>query len=73
MATPKRSVLITGCSLGCIGSVVAIEFHRRGFQVFATARTVSKKAHLKEIGTTILVLDVTSKKFAPSSDDARHV
>jgi len=42
MATvQKKTVLITGCSAGGIGSAMAHQFHQRGFYVFATARNTS--------------------------------
>ncbi|RDW59445.1 hypothetical protein BP6252_12532 [Coleophoma cylindrospora] len=54
----KKSVLITGCSVGGIGDALAQCFHRRKFRVFATARDLSKVAHLKEMGMDVLELDV---------------
>ena len=60
MSQPRKSVLITGCSAGSIGDAVAREFHRRGFHVFATARSFPKTSHLKSLGIETLVLDVTS-------------
>ncbi|KAH8803061.1 putative short-chain dehydrogenase/reductase [Xylogone sp. PMI_703] len=54
----RKSVLITGCSAGGIGDALAQEFHRKGCQVFATARSLEKIQHLKEIGITIIQLDV---------------
>ncbi|MBN8249326.1 MAG: SDR family NAD(P)-dependent oxidoreductase, partial [Verrucomicrobia bacterium] len=36
-STMKKIVLITGCSSG-IGAALALEFHRRGHTVLATAR-----------------------------------
>ncbi|KAJ5631595.1 uncharacterized protein N7484_011695 [Penicillium longicatenatum] len=56
-----KTVLITGCSDGGIGSALALEFQKNGFMVFATARTVSKMTELQ--GTPdihLLQLDVTS-------------
>ena len=51
MAAPniKQSVLITGCSEGGIGYDLAKEFQRRGSHVFATARSPSKLANLKNL------------------------
>ena len=54
------SVLITGASQGGIGDYLAQDFLKRGFKVFATARDLSKVEHLKELGITIVKLDVTS-------------
>ncbi|KAA8642963.1 hypothetical protein EYZ11_001086 [Aspergillus tanneri] len=59
-STPK-TVLITGCSAGSIGSALAEDFHERGLHVFATARTPSKMSHLEKLpNVTLLELDVES-------------
>lgn len=55
-----KSVLITGCSEGGIGSSLAEAFLERGLHVFATARDVSKMSHLKKENVTLLALDVTN-------------
>jgi 1-acylglycerone phosphate reductase len=57
----KKSVLITGCSKGGIGDALATTFHKKGLRVFATARSLSKVQHLKELGLDILPLDVTDE------------
>ncbi|KJR82157.1 short-chain dehydrogenase/reductase [Sporothrix schenckii 1099-18] len=56
----QKSVLITGCSLGGIGDALAREFHKRGLQVFATARNTAKMTELEALGITTLEMDVTS-------------
>ncbi|KAK9372467.1 uncharacterized protein V1513DRAFT_384756 [Lipomyces chichibuensis] len=57
-----KSVLITGCSDGGIGSALASEFQRRGLHVFATARTMSKMSLLEELPeVTLVALDVTNR------------
>lgn len=53
-----KTVLITGCSEGGIGSALAFAFHRHGCQVFATARNLDKVQHLKNAGMQVLELDV---------------
>ncbi len=64
-----RSVLITGCSAGGIGSALAESFQKHNLQVFATARSLSKMSHLKKLpNVTLLALDVTS-----ASDIAKAV
>ncbi len=56
-----KSVLITGCSEGGIGSALVGSFQKRGLHVFATARTLSKMSHLEKLSNvTLLSLDVTS-------------
>jgi 1-acylglycerone phosphate reductase len=54
----KKSVLITGCSAGGIGSALAEIFHHHGWLVFATARDLNKAQHLKALGCEIILLDV---------------
>lgn len=57
----QKTVLITGCSDGGIGSSLAQVFQSRGLHVFATARTVSKMTYLEPLSSiTLLPLDVTS-------------
>lgn len=58
--TQQKSILITGCSRGGIGDELAQEFHRRGLKVFATARSLAKMAHLREMGIETMTLEVTS-------------
>ncbi|KAI9667702.1 MAG: hypothetical protein M1821_000519 [Bathelium mastoideum] len=44
-----KTVLITGCSAGGIGSALVESFQKQGLRVFATARDVAKMEHLKEL------------------------
>ncbi|OJD32602.1 short-chain dehydrogenase reductase family [Diplodia corticola] len=61
MSSPKKTVLITGCSAGGIGFALAQEFQSRGLHVFATARDPSKMSALQdEPDMTLLALDVSS-------------
>ena len=61
MATiQKKTVLITGCSIGGIGWAMAKIFHEKDFHVFATARDPSNANDLSQLSNVeILVLDVT--------------
>lgn len=70
MATAK-SVLITGCSAGGSGSALAEAFQKRGLHVFATARTLSKMSHLKDLpNVTLLELDITISQSITAALDA---
>ena len=61
MSTPKRTVLITGCSDGGLGAALATAFHEAGLHVYATARNPSKMSHLASLGIETLTLDVLSE------------
>lgn len=52
-----RTALITGCSSG-IGRSLALELHRRGLRVYATARRPDTLQELAEVGVNTLALDV---------------
>jgi NAD(P)-dependent dehydrogenase (short-subunit alcohol dehydrogenase family) len=58
----KKTVLITGCSQGGIGSSLALAFHAHGCRVFATARNLAKVQHLKDVGIEVLEIDVLDEK-----------
>lgn len=60
MSSPKRKVLITGCSDGGLGAALAIALHEAGLHVYATSRNPSKMAHLASLGIETLTLDVLS-------------
>jgi len=62
MAAPARpkTVLITGCSDGGIGSALAVAFQRRDHTVFAAVRNPQKASALASLpNVTIITLDVT--------------
>ena len=58
--TPRGAVLVTGCSTG-IGKAAATAFHRRGWDVVATARRLDDVADLAGQGMTTLTLDVLNE------------
>lgn len=63
-------VLITGCTNGGIGAAFARSFHRRGFHIFATARSVKNMSELKSLErVTLLPLDVTSSSSIQAAVD----
>jgi NAD(P)-dependent dehydrogenase (short-subunit alcohol dehydrogenase family) len=53
-----KTALITGCSAGGVGKALARSFHRKGLEVFATARDLSKVADLEVLGLDVIQLDV---------------
>ncbi len=69
------NVLITGCSSG-FGMLAALEFARRGDNVFATMRNVSKAGPLNEaaaaegLKVNVVVLDVTDDASVRSAVDS---
>lgn len=56
----KRTVLISGCSDGSLGSELARAFHRNGWRVFASARNLAKLKQVEAAGLEIVQLDTTS-------------
>ena len=68
----KKTVLVTGTSKGGVGDHLAREFHRRGYRVFATARTPSKVAHLQELGIEIVLLEVTDSASIKKAAEEVH-
>ncbi|KAI0157812.1 putative short-chain dehydrogenase/reductase [Xylariaceae sp. FL1272] len=61
MSARRKTILITGCSQGGIGDALALEYHRRGLRVLATARDLAKVGHLKDLDIEVLRLDVVDK------------
>jgi len=55
----RKSVLITGCSEGGIGYNLALEWHSKGYRVFATARKTDSMTGLADAGIECLAMDVT--------------
>lgn len=57
----QKNVLITGCSSG-VGYALALEFKRRGYNVWATARKPDSIAELRGKNIYVEQLDVTRKE-----------
>ena len=55
----RKTVLITGCSQGGIGHSLALEWHKKGARVFATARNLDAMSNLSNAGIECLAMDVT--------------
>ncbi|CAM1509576.1 Fc.00g033150.m01.CDS01 [Cosmosporella sp. VM-42] len=56
----KRTILVTGCSDGSLGSALAVALHEAGWRVFASARNPSKLSAVKEAGIECVQIDVGS-------------
>jgi NAD(P)-dependent dehydrogenase (short-subunit alcohol dehydrogenase family) len=56
----SRTTLVTGCSSG-IGRATALQLHRAGLVVYATARQPNTLADLADAGIHTLALDVTDE------------
>lgn len=66
-----KTVLITGCSEGGIGSALVLAFQSRGLHLFATARDISKMSHLKDLpNVTLLPLEVTNSSQITAAVEA---
>ncbi|KAL3488159.1 IBR finger domain protein [Aspergillus germanicus] len=60
MSTQRTILLITGCSHGSLCSALALQFHKAGWRVFASARTMSKLTRVKDAGIEAVLLDTLS-------------
>jgi 1-acylglycerone phosphate reductase len=58
----KRTVLITGCSDGSLGSALAFAFHKAGWRVIVSARNIAKLKNSVAAGLEAVQLDVTSEE-----------
>ena len=63
----QKTILITGCSDGSVGSGLALALHDLGWRVFATARNPSKLAAAKAVGIECIQLDVQSDESITSA------
>lgn len=60
--TPRKTVLITGCSPGGLGHALAEAFANEGYFVFATLRDPTKASLLARESIKVLPLEVTSQE-----------
>ncbi|KAJ5109442.1 hypothetical protein N7456_006117 [Penicillium angulare] len=69
--TPK-SCLVTGCSSGGVGAALAEAFTKKGYHVFATARSPSKvpQSLHDASNVTVLALDVASSESIAAAAEA---
>jgi short-subunit dehydrogenase len=66
----RTTALITGCSDGSIGSTIVKVNLKRGFHVFATARSIKKLSTLAGFSNvTLLAMDVTSDENISETQD----
>lgn len=72
MAITRKICLITGCSAGGVGAAFAEVFRKKGYYVFATARTPSKVPQTLHTASnvTVLALDVTSAESIAAAAEA---
>jgi 1-acylglycerone phosphate reductase len=63
----QRSVLITGCSDGSLGSHLAQAFHTAGWRVFASARNPAKLKDVTNAGIESILLDTLSANSIKNS------
>lgn len=56
----KRTILVTGCSDGSLGSALALALHQVGWRVFASARNLSKLSAVTAAGIECVQMDVGS-------------
>ncbi|KAI1163093.1 hypothetical protein F5B18DRAFT_672638 [Nemania serpens] len=67
----RKTVLITGCSDGGIGSALAATFQQHDFHVFATARDPSKMRDLEGLpNVTFLTLDIVKPDHIKAAVEA---
>lgn len=67
----KGTVLITGCSDGGAGAAMVLEFHARGYQVFATSRSLATMSKVDGLPNVKRIqLDVTKPAEIRAAADA---
>ncbi|KAH7131059.1 hypothetical protein EDB81DRAFT_950456 [Dactylonectria macrodidyma] len=65
----KRTILVTGCSDGSLGSALALALHQAGWRVFASARNLSKLTAAKAAGIECVKMDVGSDESISAAVD----
>jgi NAD(P)-dependent dehydrogenase (short-subunit alcohol dehydrogenase family) len=57
----QRTILVTGCSDGSLGSALALALQNAGWRVIASARNLSKLTAMKAAGIECVQIDVVSE------------
>jgi NAD(P)-dependent dehydrogenase (short-subunit alcohol dehydrogenase family) len=65
----KRTILVTGCSDGSLGSALALALHAYGWRVFASARNASKLTATEAAGIESVIMDVCSDESVSAAVD----
>lgn len=65
----KRTILVTGCSDGSLGSALAQALHGHGWRVFASARNASKLTATEAAGIESVIMDVCSDESVSAAVD----
>ena len=70
MSSPKRTILITGCSDASLGAALALAFHATGdYRVLASARNPARLSAMRAAGIETILMDVSSTDSLKSAFD----